>query len=158
MATSKRSGRYGALMLLDLDKFKLLNDTHGHAMGDLLLQEVGRRISSCLREMDTVARLGGDEFVLVLCDLDKDEARSTLQTSIVAEKIHTILAAPYELKFQRENNMEATIEYQCTASIGVVLFINHEASREDILKQADLAMYQAKAAGRNSIRFYDSKT
>ncbi|HEY5290933.1 MAG TPA: sensor domain-containing diguanylate cyclase [Burkholderiales bacterium] len=157
MATSKRSGRYGALMFLDLDNFKLLNDTHGHAMGDLLLLEVGCRITGCLREMDTVARLGGDEFVLVLCELDKDKARSTLQSSIVAEKIHAILAEPYELKFQQENKIEATIEYHCTASIGLVLFINHEASREDILKQADMAMYQAKVAGRNLIRFYDSK-
>jgi diguanylate cyclase (GGDEF)-like protein/PAS domain S-box-containing protein len=157
MATSKRSGRHGALMLLDLDNFKLLNDTHGHAVGDLLLPEVGRRITSCLREMDTVARLGGDEFVLVLCELDKDKARSAVESGIVAEKILAILAEPYELKFQRENNTEATIEFRCTASIGVVLFIDHEASREGIIKQADMAMYQAKAAGRNLIRFYAAK-
>jgi diguanylate cyclase (GGDEF)-like protein/PAS domain S-box-containing protein len=157
MATSKRSGRYGALIFLDLDNFKLLNDTHGHAMGDLLLPEVGRRITGCLREMDTVARFGGDEFVLVLCELDKDKARSTLQSNVVAEKIHATLAEPYELQLQRENSIEVAIEYHGTASIGVALFINHEASREDILKQADTAMYQAKAAGRNLIRFYDSK-
>ena len=157
MATSKRSGRYGALMFLDLDNFKLLNDTHGHAMGDMLLPEVGHRITGCLREMDTVARLGGDEFVLVLCELDRDKARSTLQASVVAEKIQATLAEPYELKFQRENSIEATIEYRGTASIGVVLFTNHEASGKDVLKQADTAMYQAKAAGRNLIRFYDSK-
>ncbi len=157
MATSKRSGRYGALIFLDLDNFKLLNDTHGHAMGDLLLPEVGRRITGCLREMDTVARFGGDEFVLVLCELDKDKTRSTLQSSVVAEKIHATLAEPYELKLQREDSIEAAIEYHGTASIGVVLFINHEASRENILNQADIAMYQAKAAGRNLIRFYDSK-
>jgi diguanylate cyclase (GGDEF)-like protein/PAS domain S-box-containing protein len=157
MATSKRSGRYGALMFLDLDNFKLLNDTHGHAMGDLLLPEVGHRITGCLREMDTVARLGGDEFVLVLCELDTDQARSTLQASVVAEKIHAILAEPYELKWPRENGMDTTIEYRCTASIGVVLFINHEASREDILNRADIAMYQAKVAGGNLIRFYDSE-
>ena len=157
MATSKRSGRYGALMFLDLDNFKLLNDTHGHAMGDLLLPEVGHRITGCLREMDTVARLGGDEFVSVLCELDTDQARSTLQASVVAEKIHAILAEPYELKWPRENGMDTTIEYRCTASIGVVLFINHEASREDILNRADIAMYQAKVAGGNLIRFYDSE-
>lgn len=157
MATSKRSGRYGALLFLDLDNFKLLNDTHGHDIGDLLLPEVGRRITGCLRAMDTVARFGGDEFVLVLCELDKDKIRSALQSRVVAEKIHAILAEPYELKFQRESNIEATVEYHGTASIGVVLFTNHEASSEDILKQADMAMYQAKAAGRNLIRFYDSK-
>ena len=157
MATSKRSSRYGAVMFLDLDNFKLLNDTHGHAMGDLLLPEVGRRLIGCLREMDTVARVGGDEFVLVLCELDKDKARSTLQSGVVAEKIRAVLAEPYQLKFQQENNTNATIEYHGTASIGVVLFINHVASRENILKQADMAMYQAKAAGRNLIRFYDSK-
>jgi len=157
MATSKRSGRYGALMFLDLDNFKVLNDTHGHAVGDLLLPEVGRRISGCLREMDTVARIGGDEFVLVLVELDKDKARSTLRCNIVAEKIHAIVAEPYELKWREENNIEATIEYRCTASIGVVLFINHEASRDDILRQADTAMYQAKAAGRNLIRFFELK-
>lgn len=157
MATSKRSGRYGALMYLDLDDFKLLNDTHGHAIGDLLLPEVGRRITGCLREMDTVARLGGDEFVLVLCELDKDKARSTVQASVVAEKVHAILAEPYELQVQRENNLATTIQYNGTASIGVVLFVNHEASKEDFLKRADMAMYQAKAAGRNLIRFYDSE-
>ena len=140
MATSKRSGRYGALMYLDLDNFKLLNDTHGHAAGDLLLPEVGRRITGCLREMDTVARLGGDEFVLVLCELDKDKDRSTRQSGVVAEKIRAILAEPFELKFHWENNVETTVEYQGTASIGVVLFIDHETSREDILQQADRAM------------------
>jgi diguanylate cyclase (GGDEF)-like protein/PAS domain S-box-containing protein len=157
MATSKRSGRYGALMFLDLDNFKLLNDRHGHAMGDFLLPEVGRRITGCLREMDTVARVGGDEFVLVLCELDKDKARSTQRSNIVAEKLHAILAEPYELKLRGENNIETTIEYRCTASIGVVLFMNHEAGRDDILRQADVAMYQAKAAGRNLIQFYESK-
>ncbi|MFH1043979.1 MAG: sensor domain-containing diguanylate cyclase [Pseudomonadota bacterium] len=158
MATSKRSGRYGALMFLDLDNFKLLNDTHGHTIGDLLLPEVGRRITGCLREMDTVARFGGDEFVLVLCELDKDKAKSVLLSRVVAEKVHAVLAGRYELKCQRENEVEAAIEYHGTASIGVALFINHEASREDIIKQADMAMYQAKAAGRNSIRFGDPKS
>lgn len=157
MATSKRSEKYGALMLLDLDNFKLLNDKQGHNMGDLLLIEVGRRITSCLREMDTVARLGGDEFVLVLSELDKDKAESTVQSNIVAEKIRAILAEPYVLKVWQEDNADTTIEHHCTASIGVALFLNHEASMEDILKRADMAMYQAKEAGRNLIRFYDSK-
>lgn len=156
MAASKRSDRFGALMLLDLDNFKLINDTHGHAAGDLLLRELGRRISSCLREMDTAARFGGDEFVLVVCELDKDRARSIAQSRIVAEKIRAIVAEPYELQLPRENGAATAVKYQCTASIGVVMFINHEASHKNILDCADKAMYQAKAAGRNLIRFYEA--
>lgn len=156
MAASKRSDRFGALMLLDLDNFKLINDTYGHAAGDLLLRELGRRISSCLREMDTAARFGGDEFVLVVCELDKDRARSIALSRIVAEKVRAIVAEPYELQLPRENGAAATIKYQCTASIGVVMFINHETSHKNILDWADRAMYQAKAAGRNLIRFYEA--
>ena len=157
MATSKRSGRYGALLFLDLDNFKLLNDTHGHATGDLLLPEAGRRITGCLRETDTVARLGGDEFVLVLCELDKDKARSAQQSGVVAEKVRAALARPYVLDVRHDGKAATTIEHRCTASIGVVLFRDHEASQDDILKRADSAMYQAKETGGNSIRFYDSK-
>ena len=86
MAASKRSGKHGAVMLLDLDNFKTLNDIHGHSMGDALLKDVGRRITTCLRETDTVARLGGDEFVLVLGHLDKDRAESIIQSNVVAER------------------------------------------------------------------------
>ena len=157
MAASKRSGRHGAVMLLDLDNFKELNDVHGHHMGDALLKEVGRRITSCLRETDTVARFGGDEFVLVLGQLDKDTAESNMQSNVVAEKIRASLAKPYELKQQMVGKAESTVTYHCSASIGVVLFIDHEFSIEDVLKQADIAMYQAKRAGRNSIRYYDPK-
>ncbi len=157
MATSKRSGRYGALMFLDMDNFKSLNDQHGHRAGDLLLKEVARRINGCVREVDTVARFGGDEFVVVLSELDIDKAESTMLASIVAEKIRAALAEPYELKIQQKGRVKSTIEHHCTSSIGVMLFINHEASTEDILKWADMAMYKAKEAGRNSIRFYDSK-
>lgn len=157
MAASKRSGLYGALMFLDLDNFKPLNDMHGHDAGDLLLVEAAHRINSCVREADTVARFGGDEFVVVLNDLDADKAESTTQARIVAEKIHAALAEPYVLKIQRTGGEETTIEYRCTSSIGVVLFVNHEASMGDILRWADMAMYQAKDAGRNLIRFYDLK-
>jgi diguanylate cyclase (GGDEF)-like protein len=144
-------------MFFDLDNFKLLNDTHGHGAGDLLLVEVAHRINRCVREVDTVARLGGDEFVVVLNELDVDKAKSTTQASIVAEKIRAALAEPYVLKIQHEVKAETTIEHHCTSSIGVVLFINHEASPEDILKWADMAMYQAKEAGGNLIQFSDSK-
>jgi len=158
MAASKRSRRYGALMFLDLDNFKPLNDTHGHSVGDILLVEVARRISSCVREMDTVARFGGDEFVVLLNELDAEKAQSAVQASNVAEKIRAILSEPYELKFLNEGKAETTVEYHSSASIGTVLFVNHEASAEDILKWADMSMYRAKEAGRNLIRFYEPNT
>ncbi len=157
MAASKRSGCYGALMFLDLDNFKLLNDTHGHAVGDLLLIEAADRLKRCVREMDTVARFGGDEFVVTVGELDADESESTAQAGIIAEKIRAALAELYALKIQREGKTETIVEHHCTASIGVALFGKNEASRDNIIKWADLAMYRAKEAGCNSIRFYDSK-
>lgn len=157
MAASKRSGCYGALILLDLDNFKPLNDEHGHDAGDLLLVEVARRISSCVREVDTVARFGGDEFVVMLGELAVDKAESTAQASIVAEKIRVALAEPYVLAIHPDGDAKTTVEHHCTSSIGVVLFNHHEATPGNIIRWADMAMYQAKAAGRNLIRFYDSK-
>jgi diguanylate cyclase (GGDEF)-like protein len=157
MAASKRSDHYGAVLFLDLDNFKPVNDTYGHDVGDLLLIEAARRISSCVREMDTVARFAGDEFVVMLSELDEDKTESTAQASVVAEKIRTMLAEPYLLTIQQESKAECTVEHHCTSSIGVELFIDHEASSEDIIKWADKAMYQAKEAGRNLIRFYKSK-
>ncbi|KAF0201931.1 MAG: response regulator [Gallionellaceae bacterium] len=158
-AASKRSGCYGALMFLDLDNFKPLNDEYGHEVGDLLLQEVARRINSCVREVDTVARFGGDEFVVILKELDTDMSASTAQAGIVAEKIRIILAQPYSLTIHATQDKSAknTVEHHCTSSIGVVLFRDHVATSIDLIKWADLAMYQAKTAGRNLIRLYDSK-
>lgn len=153
MAASMRSGRYGALMFLDLDNFKPLNDTHGHDVGDLLLMEAAQRLKSCVREVDTVARFGGDEFVVMLSDLNADKVESTSQASIVAEKIHLRIAEPYLLTVKLEGNTD-TVRHLCTASIGVVVFINREGSQDDILKWADAAMYQAKEDGRNLIRFH----
>jgi diguanylate cyclase (GGDEF)-like protein/PAS domain S-box-containing protein len=155
MAVSKRSGRYGALMFLDLDNFKSLNDAHGHDLGDLLLIEVAQRLSRAVREMDTVARLGGDEFVVMLSELDEDHKLSVEKAGIVAEKIRAALAEPYLLTREREDEAEITVEHRCTTSIGVVLFINHDANQEDILKWADMAMYQAKEGGRNRFRFFE---
>jgi len=152
---SKRSGFYGAMMFLDLDNFKPLNDLYGHDVGDLLLQEVALRISSCVREVDTVARYGGDEFIVMLCELAADKAEAISLAGIVAEKIRRILSNSCELKIQHVGKIDKTIEYLCTSSIGVVLF-NHQASTEDIIRWADIAMYQAKVAGCNSIRFYES--
>lgn len=157
MAASKRSGYYGALMLLDLDNFKPLNDMHGHVVGDLLLIEAADRLKSCVREMDTVARFGGDEFVVIIGELDADKAESTLQAGIVAEKIRFTLSKPYLLTIKRDGKEDTTVEHHCTVSIGVALFLKDEASQDNILKWADMAMYQAKEAGRNLHRFYDSK-
>ena len=158
LAAVKRSPRYGALMFLDLDNFKALNDTQGHAVGDLLLMELAVRLKSCVREMDTVARFGGDEFVVMISELGVEEPESTLQASSIAEKIRSALTAPYVLKVQRDGKTEKIVEHRCTASIGVALFGKHESNQEQILMQADRAMYQAKEAGSNLIRFYGSKT
>jgi len=158
MAASKRSGCFGALMFLDLDHFKPLNDTHGHEVGDLLLIEAADRLKGCVREMDTVARFGGDEFVVMLSDLNADKGKSASEAEIVAEKIRNALSGPYLLQVRREGKADTTVEHHCSASIGVALFINHEASQDDILKWADTAMYQAKETGRNSICFYDLET
>lgn len=157
MAASNRSLYYGALMFLDLDNFKLLNDTHGHVAGDMLLIEVADRLNKCVREMDTVARFGGDEFVVMLKKLDANEAESISQVKIVAEKIRIALSEPYRLTIRHDGKTDITVEHHCTASIGVALFIDHEASQGDILKRADAAMYQAKETGGNLIRFHASK-
>ncbi|WP_301103109.1 PAS domain S-box protein [Propionivibrio sp.] len=154
MAASTRTGCYGAVMFLDLDNFKPLNDSHGHEIGDLLLIEVAARMKSCVREMDTVARVGGDEFVVMISELVADRAESISQVSHIAEKIRIALAQPYLLVVKRDGKAETTVEHQCTASIGVVLFNSHDASQDDIINRADTAMYEAKEAGRNLIRFY----
>ena len=154
MANSKRSGCYCALMFLDLDNFKPLNDKHGHAAGDLLLIEVANRLRNCVREVDTVARFGGDEFVVILSDLNADKSESTSQAEVVAEKIRITLATPYLLAVKSEGKAEAIVEHHCTVSVGAALFFGHETSEDDILKWADMAMFEAKEAGRNAVRFY----
>lgn len=155
MAASNRSGRYNALLFLDLDNFKPLNDVYGHDVGDALLVEVAHRISICVREVDTVARFGGDEFMVMLSELNANKAESATLAGIVAEKIRAALAKPYALKIRHAGHEETSIEHRCTASIGVELFINHEAGAKEIVKCADMAMYQAKEAGRNQVRFYE---
>ena len=152
--TSKRTACFGALMFLDLDNFKRLNDTHGHDAGDLLLIEAAARLKHCVREMDTVARFGGDEFVVMLSHLDADPIESAAQARTVAEKISGLVAEPYRLSVKRGSHEHAVVEHVCTVSIGVALFIGDEFSYDDILKWADTAMYQAKKAGRNLIRFH----
>ncbi len=148
LASSTRSGRDGALLFIDLDDFKTLNDTLGHDVGDLLLQQVAQRLVGCVREGDTVARLGGDEFVVMLEDLNDLPQEAATQAEVVGEKILAALNQPYLLA-----------GHQChsTPSIGVALFADHDDSVDELLKRADLAMYQAKAAGRNTLRFFDPK-
>jgi len=158
LAESKRSNRYGALIFLDLDNFKALNDKHGHGVGDLLLVQAATRMKSCVREVDTVARFGGDEFVVMMGDLNEDKAASTALAGSAAEKIRTALAEPYRLAITHGSPVDALIEHRCTASIGVVVFIDREGTHDDFLRSADTAMYQAKKAGGNLIRLSEVST
>jgi diguanylate cyclase (GGDEF)-like protein/PAS domain S-box-containing protein len=145
MARSARSGRAGALLFIDLDNFKTINDTLGHDMGDLLLQQVALRLVKCVRDSDTVARLGGDEFVVLLEQLGESKAEGEEHVRGVGKKILAALNQPF--RFDR-------YEHHSTPSIGIALFSNDHDSPGDLLKQADLAMYQAKAAGRNTLRYF----
>lgn len=151
---SKRSGYYGAVLFMDLDNFKPLNDTYGHTIGDLLLIQVAQRIRSCLRESDTVARFGGDEFIVLLSELSEDKNASIDQAMVIAEKIRHSLAHPYFLKIPSNTIEEKIVEHHCSASIGCTLFFNHEATQDEIFNQADSAMYTAKENGRNRVHFY----
>ena len=146
LASSARSNRHGALLFIDLDNFKTLNDTLGHDIGDLLLQNVAQRLVTCVREGDTVARLGGDEFVVMLEDLSESAMEAATHAEIVGEKILAALNQPYQL---------ASYAHHSTPSIGVTMFAGHSGNIEELLKRADMAMYQAKAAGRNTLRFFD---
>ncbi|MES2261259.1 MAG: EAL domain-containing protein [Pseudomonadota bacterium] len=147
LAASAGSGRYGALMFIDLDNFKTLNDTLGHNMGDLLLQQVAQRLQGCLRQGDTVARLGGDEFVVLVEGLSGHAVEAAGQTETLAAKILAMLNQPYVL---------GPHDCHSTPSIGVTLFHDGRPPQPDeLLMQADIAMYQAKQAGRNGMRFFD---
>ncbi len=157
MSASKRNRCFGAVLFLDLDNFKPLNDTSGHAVGDLLLIEAANRLEKCVRGIDTVARVGGDEFVVILSELSTDRAQSIAQARTVAEKIQASLSEPYRLQARVGGQPDAAVvEHRCTASIGVRLFIGQNISQEQLLKCADEAMYQAKAAGRNQILIEDT--
>ncbi len=146
LIVGSRSASYGAVLFLDLDHFKTLNDTLGHDMGDLQLQQVAQRLTDCVREGDTVARLGGDEFVVVLESLHTHPREAANQAQDVGEKILASLNQPYTL---------GAAEYRSTASIGATLFCGASLSIEDLLKQADLAMYKTKELGRNGLQFFD---
>lgn len=146
LATSSRNNKYGALLFIDLDNFKSLNDNLGHDMGDILLQQVAHRLITCVREGDTVSRQGGDEFVIMLEDLSDHSEEAAAKAKTIGEKILLSLNQAYQL-----NNHE----YKNTPSIGITLFINHQHSINTLLKRADIAMYGAKAAGRNTLRFFN---
>lgn len=155
MAGSKRNNLYGALMFLDLDNFKPLNDQYGHEVGDVLLIEASNRIKQCLREIDTVARFGGDEFVVMLTELSLNKNIAIEQSRLVAEKIKEAIGQPFELDVKLKDGTSKVILHSCTASVGVVPFINHEINEQDLLNYADKAMYQAKREGRNQVRFFE---
>jgi diguanylate cyclase (GGDEF)-like protein/PAS domain S-box-containing protein len=147
LAVGARTGRYGALLFLDLDHFKTLNDTLGHDIGDQLLKQVSVRLSECVRKVDTVARLGGDEFVVLLENLSSKSVDAAAQAKIIATKIQAALSRPFII---------GSHEHHSTGSVGATLFVDQEQTGvEAILKQADIAMYQAKDSGRNAIRFFD---
>ena len=146
LASSVRRQQHGALILIDLDHFKNLNDTLGHKQGDLLLEQVARRLEASVRSSDTVARLGGDEFVVLLEDLGEDALQAASQAAVVAEKVRLQLSRYFELGYWAHN---------CTISIGVTLFGDHAEEVDSVLIRADLAMYKAKDAGRNTLRFFD---
>ncbi|MDP1939811.1 MAG: EAL domain-containing protein [Gallionella sp.] len=148
MVSSARNGQHGALLFLDLDHFKMINDTQGHATGDLLLIDVARRLQNCTREGDSVARLGGDEFVVLLEELSSQQDEAAIQADRIAENIRSKLNQPYLLNDH---------EFSSTPSIGITLFNSHQESAEVLFKHADVAMYQAKSDGRNTIRFFDPK-
>lgn len=146
LINSLRSGKDVALLFLDLDHFKTLNDSLGHDVGDILLKQVAERLTSCIRDSDTAARLGGDEYLVMLENLSDQSIEAAAQAEIISEKILFALNQPYQL----DKN-----EYQSTVSIGVALFGNQNISQDELLKHADIAMYQAKKAGRNAVCFYD---
>jgi diguanylate cyclase (GGDEF)-like protein/PAS domain S-box-containing protein len=146
LAARARTHRQAALLFIDLDNFKTINDTQGHDKGDLLLQQAAQRLIACVRETDTVARLGGDEFVVMLEDLSENRDEAAAQTRTVGEKILAALNNPYKL---------GSYECENSSSIGATLFCDHRAGMDEILKQADLAMYRAKMSGRNALRFFD---
>jgi diguanylate cyclase (GGDEF)-like protein/PAS domain S-box-containing protein len=146
LASSARSGRQFALLFIDLDNFKTLNDNLGHGIGDLLLKHTAVRLTACVREVDTVARLGGDEFVVLLEDLSERSEEAAAQAEAVARKILERLAEPCRLDGH---------DHRATASIGITLCAESRETTEELLKRADMAMYQAKAAGHNTLRFFD---
>jgi diguanylate cyclase (GGDEF)-like protein/PAS domain S-box-containing protein len=157
IAVARRNDKFGAVMFLDLDNFKPLNDKFGHNLGDQLLVEVAQRLKACVREVDTVARFGGDEFIAVIEDLSADREEAVLLARTVANKISHRLAEPYTLENLNHHGLKETVMHRCTASIGVVILSKQDDSPDDLVKWADAAMYLAKSLGRNQIQFYEAE-
>lgn len=153
LISSTRHNRHGAVMLLDLDGFKGLNDTMGHDVGDLFLQVVAKRLEACVRECDTVARQGGDEFVVILEDLS-ESTDAIVEAERVGMKILRAITEPYQLDISPEGG-QLKRSFHCTVSIGIALFQGNAVSGDELIKRADTAMYQSKASGRNTLRFFD---
>ena len=156
IAACRRNGQSCALLFLDLDNFKPLNDQHGHAAGDLLLVEAAQRLRRCVRETDTVARWGGDEFVIAIGELPTEREAATAHAAAIAEKVRATLSAPYQLTIRHEGKAPGVVEHRCTVSIGVALLDERQTAIGDFLTRADNALYQAKADGRNQVRFYSA--
>ncbi len=151
----QRQRGHGALLFLDLDNFKTLNDAHGHAAGDLLLIEVAQRLKACVRNIDTVARFGGDEFVVLLGSLSSERSQAQRQAGTIAEKIRTSLAQPYHVAINAADQPQARVQHHGSASIGVLVFDQHDQAPHALIDRADTAMYQAKQSGRNRVCFAD---
>jgi diguanylate cyclase (GGDEF)-like protein len=145
LSFQRHSGN-GSVLYIDIDNFQGFNDTHGHTYGDELLQRVAKRLKETLRAEDTLVRFGGDEFVVMLLNLEGDSQEVINQSKMVAEKVLRSFQAPIEL---------SSMHYQCSASIGIAQFGQESISADDVLKRADLALYQAKNGGRNTFRFFD---
>ena len=149
MASGTRHGRYGAVLMLDLDYFKAVNDSHGHDAGDALLMQVAGRLIASVRQSDTVGRTGGDEFVVLLESLNRERPASLHEADRIAEQIRSVLQEGYDL--------DAMVGFRATCSIGVTLFQGTGQSVDDVIKQADLALYEAKRAGRDTVRFFNAE-
>ena len=152
LASSRRTGIYSALLFIDLDNFKSLNDTHGHDAGDLFLIEVGKRLLWCVRDQDTVARFGGDEFVILLLNLTSDLTEAHTKAKNIADKLLALVSEPYVIHASR-NGTHAVLQHVCTASLGGILVGHEDDSVENRLAGADQAMFEAKRAGRNKVCF-----
>ncbi|MDX2370772.1 MAG: EAL domain-containing protein [Colwellia sp.] len=155
LTARSRDERFNALFFIDLDDFKIINDTQGHNVGDQLLIAVAARIQNSIREEDLVARIGGDEFVVMISNIDEDELTASHHAEEIAEKIRLSICRPYTLAIKENLNKTNELVFYCTPSVGISIFKSNLTSHDDILKQADVALYQAKAAGRNTIRFFD---
>ena len=156
IASNKRSGNYSAMIVIDLDNFKELNDNYGHETGDLFLVELSNQVTMCIRESDTMARLGGDEFIVLLSNLNRDKDIAYLEAMKVSEKIKILISTIFETPAENIRPEKSAMTYGCTASLGLVLFTTPTISDSEIIKLADSAMYKAKKTGKNSISFIES--